>query len=82
MRVLLGSCYIVSAFFHRPLEGGDLPGRANLGVDAIELLAVHPGVLVRHAKILGSTHSEKHALSWTNYQYGIWDTNFSLKKIF
>ena len=82
MCVLLGPSYIISALLHCPLEGGDLHSRANPGVDAIELLAVCPGVLVRHAQILGSAQSEKHALNWTNYHYGIRDANHSLEEIF
>ena len=82
MRVLLGSCHIVLALFHRPLESGDLHGRANPGVDAVELLAVCPGVLIRHAQILGSTRGEKHTLSQTNYHYSIWEANDSLEEIF
>ena len=65
MCVLLGSSHIISAFLHCPLEGSDLYGRANPRVDAIELLTVSPGVLVRHA------WGEKHTLSRTDYHYGI-----------
>ena len=81
MCVLLGSSHIVSAFLHCPLEGSDLYGRANPRVDAIELLAVSPGVLVRHAGILGSARGEKHALSQTDYHYGIQNTNNGLEEI-
>ena len=81
MSILFGSCYIISAFLHCPQEGGDLHGRANPGVDAVQLLAVHPCVLIRHAQILGSAQSEKHALNWTNYHYGIWDANCGLEEI-
>ena len=82
MHVLLGSSHIVSAFLHRPLEGGDLYGRANPRVNAIELLAVSPGVLVRHAQILGLAWGEKHALSQTIYHYGVRNANNSLEEIF
>ena len=71
MCVLLGSSHIVLAFIHHPLEGSDLYGRANPRMDAIELLTVSPGVLVRHAQILASALGEKHALSRTDYHYGI-----------
>ena len=81
MRVLLGSCHIILALFHCPLESGDLHSRANSGVDAVELLAVHPGVLVRHAQLLGSTRGEKHTLSQTNYDYTVRDANGSLEEI-
>ena len=81
MCVLLGSCHIVSALFHHPLESGDLHSRANPGVDAVELLAVRPGVLVRHAQILGLTRGKKHTLSRTNYHYSIQDANSSLEEI-
>ena len=82
MRVLLGSCHIISDFLHRPLEGGDLHGRANPGVDAIQLLAVCPGILVRHTQIFRPTWGEKHTLCQTDYHYSIWDTNGSLEEIF
>ena len=82
MRVLLGSCHIISAFLHRPLEGGDLHGRANPEVDAVQLLAVCPGILIRHAQLLGSTRGKKHTLSRANYYYSVWDANGSLKEIF
>ena len=82
MRILLGSCHIISAFLHHPLEGGDLHSRANPGVDAIQLLTVCPGILVRHVQLLGSTWGEKHTLSQANYYYSIRDANGSLKEIF
>ena len=75
MRVLLGLSHIVSAFLHCPLEGSDLYSKANPRVDVIELLTVSPGVLVRHA------WGEKHALSRTDYHYGVQNTNNGLEEI-
>ena len=81
MGVLFGSGYIISALLHRPQEGGDLYGRANPGMDAIQLLTIHPGILIRHAQIIGSAQSEKHALNWTNYHYGVRNVNCGLEEI-
>ena len=82
MRVLLGSCHIVLAFLHHSLEGGDLHGRANPRVDAIQLLAVCPGILIRHTQFFRSTRGKKHTLCQTNYYYSVWDTDGSLEEIF
>ena len=81
MRVLLGSCHIVLAFLDCPLEGGDLHSRANPRVDAVQLLAVCPGILIRHTQIFRSTRGEKHTICQTNYHYGVRDANDSLEEI-